>query len=77
MGTSLSTLVVLGNGATVSAGAVHLLWELLDRGVTIEPAGETGLAVGPSRRLTDRDRLAIRELCGELRMLVDQEGPEQ
>ena len=69
--------IVLPNGTPVSGAVVRLLWDLWERGVTLEPAGDTGLAVGPSRSLTDDDRIAIRQHCGELRLLLDQEGTEQ
>jgi hypothetical protein len=53
-------LVVLRSGLAVPVDAVTLLLRLEERGVDIRVDCE-GLSVGPSNRLSDDDRRAIRE----------------
>ncbi len=67
--TSEAATVTLTGGLTVSLTALRLGWGLEARGVTLRLDAD-GLAVGPSRLLTDADRDGIREHRAELLALA-------
>ena len=69
MACSEQTLVTLKDGCAVSLGALSLLWNLEDRGFSLESFGDR-LRVQPSARLTDEDVAAVRRYRDELLRLV-------
>jgi hypothetical protein len=63
--------VTLRSGMVVPAPAFCLLLDLERRDVHVRREGDSGLVVGPSCRLTDEDRVAIRRWKTHLLMLVN------
>lgn len=64
-------LIPLRGGLTVPLAALLVLWDLEDRGLTIELSDHGTLLVGPGRQLTGQDREAIQRHRDELIQLVD------
>ena len=75
--TTASELVTLKGGVVVSADALRTLWNLEDRGfeVKLGDGRRYTVLVGPSDRLTSRDKAAIqthREALADLVRYEDQ-----
>src|SRR5262245_32758895 len=71
MSVSASEFVILRSGLALPLAAVKLAIDLESRGIGLAIEGEA-LAVGPSDRLTDEDREAIRRWRGHLIEIVTQ-----
>ena len=69
-------LVVLSSGVTIPPEAVTLAYRLQGDGMTLAPAENGKLSVGPSDKLTDEDCRAIRRHKPALLKLLDHESSQ-
>lgn len=66
---SSSSFVTLPDGLTLPLTPLRLAWDLESRGLHLSHAGDI-LNVGPSDRLTETDRLLIRQWKSDLLAIV-------
>ena len=58
------------NGLAVTKSALQTLWNLEDRGITVELSPNGGLLIGPRDSLTPQDRDRIRNDRDDIARLV-------